>query len=78
MSLGPGKYDADLSLALDAIRAREPRVMGGCLIVFALPGEPASVGGFASQLTLEATLSLPGVLRSMADQIEETHRRGRL
>lgn len=63
MAMGPGRYDdlcTEARLKADAA--------GALLIVFG-----GSKGdGFAAQLPAELTLMLPGILRIVADQIEES------
>lgn len=62
MAIGPGKYD---DLATDL---RNKAKAEGVLLVV-LNGERGS--GFSAQLSVADTLMLPGLLRSIAAQIEE-------
>lgn len=68
MTLGPGKYDAVLMQALATIGEKNSRVKTGILIVFDVEG--GSQSGFAAQLSAEDMVRVPGVLRSLALQIE--------
>jgi hypothetical protein len=59
--IGPGKYDDQATKVRAATQAR-----GVILIV--IGGNCGE--GFSCQATLEVTLALPAMLRSIADQIE--------
>lgn len=73
MPYGPGKYDAELTVALKSAKLKSGgKVTSGALIV---RGEPGHCG-FSAQLTLEDTRILPAVLREIADQIEADVKRG--
>ena len=61
MSVGPGKYDDE------ATWVRE-RAKASGVILIVIGGDRGQ--GFACQATLEVTLSLPTMLRDIADQIE--------
>lgn len=61
MAVGPGRYDDEATTVMKATEAS-----GVILIV--IGGNKGE--GFACQATLEVTLSLPKMLRSIADQIE--------
>lgn len=67
MAFGPGKYDAELAGALASARRKHRGITGGVLIVHS---PVAEVSGFAAQLTAEALVALPSVLRQVADQID--------
>jgi hypothetical protein len=73
MPLGPGKYDNELTAALDSAR-RHGIVEGGILIVIGEPGKH----GFACQATTEVLVRLPLMLRYLADQIEADMKGGKL
>jgi hypothetical protein len=65
--IGPGKYDAALSLARAAT--------GGCAILIVVDGKHGS--GFACQ-TLPATMRMiPSLLRQVADDIEADQKAAR-
>ena len=59
--IGPGKYDDE------ATWVRE-RTKASGVILIVIGGDRGQ--GFAVQATVEVTLSLPTLLRDMADQIE--------
>jgi hypothetical protein len=61
MSLGPGKYDQLCTQAREQAKA-----VGALLIVFG--GERGD--GFSMQATAAITVSLPAILRMVADDIE--------
>ena len=61
MSLGPGKYDHICT------QAREQAKAGGALLIV-FGGEHGD--GFSMQATAETTVSLPAILRMVADDIE--------
>jgi len=61
MALGPGKYDA---LATE-VRAK---AQAAGVVVLIFDGNLGS--GFSAQLSVELTLSVPKILRDMANQIE--------
>jgi hypothetical protein len=61
MTVGPGRYDDEVTWVRERTHAT-----GVVLIV--VGGDKGA--GFAVQATAEATLDLPAVLRTMADQIE--------
>ena len=60
--IGEGKYDALCTQVRNKTRAR-----GAMIIV--VDGNKGS--GFSCQLTVEVMKTLPGILRQMADQIEQ-------
>lgn len=62
MAIGPGKYD-DL--------CTEARTKAGAEGALLLIVNGARGSGFSAQLSLELTLTLPSILRSIANQIEE-------
>jgi hypothetical protein len=69
MAMGPGKY-VDLATAARLSAEAE----GVILLIFGgRLGE-----GFEVQATLPLTLRLPEILRTIADQIEAMHSRGKL
>jgi hypothetical protein len=63
MAEGPGKYDAEATMVMQSTNAT-------CVIVWVYGGDRGE--GFAVQ-TSDLTLlrTIPGIMRSMADQIEE-------
>jgi|HubBroStandDraft_5_1064220.scaffolds.fasta_scaffold181656_4 hypothetical protein len=61
MTIGPGKYDDEVTKIMAATQAR-----GAILIV--IGGNRGE--GFSCQATLETTLKLPTMLRSIAAQME--------
>lgn len=63
--IGPGKYD-DLCTEVRT----KAKAEGAIVLVF--NGEKGS--GFSCQATIEDTMRLPEILRSMADQIESSSR----
>ncbi len=69
MAFGPGRYDKETTQVREQTKAQ-----GVVVIVFG--GEYGD--GFSAQLPLALTLTLPRVLRQVADDIEHTHRRGQL
>jgi hypothetical protein len=69
MSVGPGKYDSFASFIRKETKAR-----GVILII----NEGFLGSGFSCQLSLEATLAMPRILRDMADQIEADMKQGKL
>lgn len=73
MALGPGKYDDELTAALESARRFGP-VEGGLLLVFGQPGKR----GFACQATAETLVRVPMLLRIMANQIEADMKGGKL
>jgi hypothetical protein len=58
---GPGKYDDLATLVQTSTQARG-------VIVIVIGGNRGE--GFSCQATLEVTLAIPAMLRSIADQIE--------
>jgi len=62
MAFGPGKYDEAVTTLREILGAR------GILLVV-VDGIHGS--GFSAQLPPDLTLSLPEVLRSLADQIDQ-------
>jgi len=67
MPVGPGKYDDLCTYARENAKAE-----GAILLIF--HGEKGS--GFSCQADLMTTLSIPHLLRQMADQIEADSKRG--
>ena len=66
MTAGPGKYDAEASF----VQART-QAQGVLLIILeGTKGNGFSIATFDIQATLEITLSLPKLLREMANQID--------
>jgi len=61
MSLGPGKYDLETTMV-----QKETNAQGVILII--IDGKRGS--GFSVQATLEVTLAIPGMLRTIADKME--------
>jgi hypothetical protein len=61
MTLGPGKYDDEVTVVRNLTQAA-----GVVLIVIG----GAKGEGFAIQATLEVTLALPQMLRTIADQLD--------
>jgi hypothetical protein len=61
VTIGPGKYDDE------ATWVRE-RTKASGVILIVIGGDKGQ--GFAAQATLEVTLTLPAMLRDIADQIE--------
>lgn len=66
MSVGPGKYDAEATWV-----RRRTKASGVILVV--VSGDRGH--GFTVQATLEVTLSLPAMLRAVADEIEADMKR---
>jgi hypothetical protein len=62
MAVGPGKYDEALTLARQACGAT-------CAVLIVFDGKRGA--GFSCQATPAMTLSLPEILRLMANSIEE-------
>jgi hypothetical protein len=62
MALGPGKYDAALTLARQACGATSA-------VLIVLDGEHGA--GFSCQATAAMTLALPEFLRQLANSIEQ-------
>lgn len=75
MALGAGRYDDELTAAVRAAKVKEPTVMGGVLILCTPNGEGS---GFSCQLPMSVLVSLPSVLRQVADQIDADLARGKL
>jgi len=69
MPAGPGKYDSVATIARETTQAEG-------VVLAVINGKEGH--GFAVQASLEITLALPDLLRKMADDIEEVHRRGEL
>lgn len=67
--IGPGKYDSILTETL-----KQTKGTVGILIV--LNGEHGP--GFCAQLSIEALITMPIMLRSIADQIEVDYKKGEL
>ena len=63
MAHGPGKYDKQLTTALNSVGALE-----GILIV--IDGDSGQ--GFSAQFSVENTESVPKMLRHIADEIESS------
>jgi hypothetical protein len=66
MSEGPGRYDAEASWVQKRTKAHGVLLM----IVGGNKGNGFSLASYDIQATLEITLSLPKLLREMANQIE--------
>jgi hypothetical protein len=66
MPIGPGKYDGEATL----IQARTQAAGVLLMILDGNKGNGFSLASYDIQATLEITLSLPKLLRMMADQIE--------
>lgn len=60
--IGPGKYDAEATIVMEATKAK-----GVILIV--IGGDRGE--GFAVQATAEVTWAIPDILRNMAEVIEK-------
>lgn len=73
MAWGSGKYDNELTVALESARRYGP-VEGGVLLVFGGPGQR----GFSCHATGETLLQLPMMLRIIADQIEADLKGGKV
>jgi len=69
MPLGKGKYDDQCKRVM-----KETKANGVILIV----NEGEKGNGFSSRLTLEDTLRMPSILRSVADVIEKSHKKGKI
>lgn len=67
--IGPGKYDDLCQYVMEKAEAKGA-------IVAVINGNKGF--GFSCHLTLEDTIKLPLVLRTMADQIEEDMKNGKL
>jgi hypothetical protein len=63
MALGPGKYDALCTYVRETAKAE-----GAAIIVWGAPGEKGA--GFSVQCTPPLLLTLPDVLRNMADTLQ--------
>jgi hypothetical protein len=63
MPFGPGKYDDDATAIREKLKANG-------IILIVLGGEKGQ--GFSAQLDLAAAMAMPEMLRTVADQIEET------
>jgi hypothetical protein len=66
MSTGPGKYDGEATWVQARTQAHGVLLM----IIEGNKGNGFSIASFDIQATLEITLSLPKLLREMANQIE--------
>jgi hypothetical protein len=66
MTEGPGRYDAEASWVQERTKAHGVLLM----IVGGNKGNGFSLASYDIQATLEITLSLPKLLREMANQIE--------
>jgi hypothetical protein len=69
MTLGAGKYDDLLTAAREGAKATSA-------VLIVLDGEKGP--GFSCQAPLAQTLTLPAILRFVADQVEADLRAGRL
>lgn len=69
MALGPGKYDDLCTMVKEQSQAEG--------VVLIIVGGNKGVG-FSAQLTAPQMVSLPLVLRNIADKIEEDYRNGRV
>jgi len=67
MTVGPGKYDAEVTLVREATHAQ-----GVLLLVFR--GDRGT--GFSAQLPFDMTIAMPALLRDMAQQIEADMKEG--
>ena len=63
MPMGPGKYDDEVTALMEKLKAQG-------IILWVIGGPKGE--GFSMQATLDVTLNTPAILRSMADQIEES------
>lgn len=61
MAVGPGKYDEEATIVMERTKAHG-------VIVIVIEGKDGA--GFSVQATLEVTLSLPKMLREIADQLD--------
>jgi hypothetical protein len=75
MPLGGGRYDDELTAAVQAAQLKNPTVVGGVLILCTSTGKGS---GFSCQLPMVDLLGLPAVLRLVADQIDADLARGKL
>jgi hypothetical protein len=66
MTAGPGKYDAEASFVQARTQAHGVLLM----ILEGNKGDGFSIATYDIQATLEITLSLPKLLREMANQID--------
>jgi hypothetical protein len=66
MSIGPGNYDEEATWVQQRTQAHGVLLM----IVAGNKGNGFSIASFDIQATLEITLSLPKLLREMANQVE--------
>jgi hypothetical protein len=66
MAIGPGKYDVEATMVM-----RRTQAAGVLLIILeGDKGNGFSLASFDVQATLDITLTLPKLLREMADQID--------
>lgn len=65
--IGPGKYDPELTVIMDKVKAE------GVLLIVVGGSKGA---GFSAQGTLLFHSRIPGILRTMADQIEADVQKG--
>jgi hypothetical protein len=61
MTMGPGKYDEEATLVMERTKAKG-------VIVIVLGGNQGE--GFSCQATLEVVLTLPAMLRDIANQLD--------
>lgn len=61
MTIGPGKYDEETTMI-------QARTQAAGVILIVIGGNKGE--GFSCQATLEVTLALPKMLRTIADQME--------
>jgi hypothetical protein len=66
MTIGPGKYDNEATWVQARTQAHGVLLM----ILQGNKGDGFSIASFDIQATLDITLALPKLLRSMADQVE--------
>lgn len=75
MPIGPGKYDAAATLARHAVGIADENP-SGAVVLIVLNGREGH--GFSVQADPATYLRLPRLLRSVADQIEQSLRAGQL
>jgi hypothetical protein len=63
MPFGPGKYDDDATAIREKLKADG-------IILIVLGGDKGQ--GFSAQLNFAATMAMPEILRTVADQIEQS------
>jgi hypothetical protein len=63
MAFGPGKYDDETTAIREKLKASG-------IILIVLGGDKGE--GFSAQLDFASTMAMPEILRTVADQIEES------